>query len=410
MTDERQRPLTAPPARSRRGLRFLVTATAVSSVGDGAFLAAAPLAAAVVTRNPTAVAVVTAAEYLPWVLVAPFAGYFVDRWPKRTTMIVADLLRAILVAVLAMLIAMGSASIPAIATCAFVMVAGNVFHSAAAEAAIAGLTALDEKLLHTVNGHQQAAYTGGRQLVGPPLGSLSFSVARWLPFALDAVSFVASALLLAVVPKQRTDRPKSEGVWRALRTSTAYLLRHRDLRTLAMLTAVGNFSINMVMGILVLYATDPHGLGITDAEYGLLLVAMAVGGVAGGFITSWVIGRLGSRTTMIAGLAAQGAAWLLVGATGQPLVAGAALALGFVGVTLVSVVVMTTRQKEAPPELLGQVISAFRVVGNGPAPLGAIAGGAIAAAAGLRVPIFVASAVTLLGVFLVLRVHLNGSR
>jgi MFS family permease len=364
----------------------------------------------VVTRNPTAVAIVTAAEYLPWVLVAPFAGYFVDRWPKRTTMIIADLLRSILVAVLAMLLATGSASIPAIAVCAFVMVAGNVFHSAAAEATIADLTALDEKLLHTMNGRQQAAYTGGRQLAGPPLGSLTFSVARWLPFAFDAVSFVASALLLAMVPAQRAAPARPEGIWRALRSSTVYLFRHRDLRTLAMLTAVANFSINMVMGILVLYATDPHGLGVTEAQYGLLLVAMAVGGVAGGFIAPWVTGRLGSRMAMIAGLAAEGVAWFLVGATDQAVVAGVALALGFVGVTLVSVVVMTTRQKQAPPELLGKVISAFRVVGNGPAPLGAIAGGALATAAGLRAPIFVAAAVTLLAVVLVLRVHVNNGR
>jgi len=403
------RPQTALPARWRRGLRALVTATGVSSVGDGAFLAAAPLAAAVVTRNPTAVAVATAAEYLPWILVAPFAGYFVDRWPRRTTMIVADLLRAVLVAVLATLLATGRASIPAIAVCAFLIVAGNVFHSAAAEATIADLADRDEKLLHTVNGRQQSALTGGRQLVGPPLGSLSFSVAGWLPFALDAVSFVFSAGLLTAVPARKASRSSPGGVWRALRSSTAYLLRHRNLRTLAVLTAVGNFSINMVLGILVLYATDPHGLGITQAGYGLLLVAMAVGGIAGGFTTSWVIGHLGSRTTMIAGLAAQGAAWALVAATTQPIVAGAALALGFVGVTLVSVVVMTSRQQQTPPELLGQVISAFRVVGNGPAPLGAIAGGAIASALGLRVPIFIAAAVTLLAVFLVLRVRVSSN-
>jgi MFS family permease len=404
------RPQAAPSARSRRGLRALVAATGVSSAGDGAFIAAAPLAAAVVTRDPAAVATVTAAEYLPWILVAPFAGYYVDRWTKRTTMIVADLVRAVLVAVLSVLVVAGSSSVPAIAACAFVVVAGNVFHSAAAEATIADLTALDDKLLHIVNGRQQAAYTGGRQLIGPPVGSLTFSVARWLPFALDAVSFVASALLLVLVPRTAAGRPRSDGVWRALRKNTAYLLAHRDLRTLAFLTAAGNFSINMVMGILVLYATDPHGLGIPEANYGLLLVAMAVGGIAGGFLTPRVIGLFGSRTTMIAGLAAEGGAWLIVAGTTNPVVAGAALALAFVGVTLVSVVVMTARQKQAPPELLGQVISAFRVVGNGPGPLGAVAGGAVAELAGLRAPILVAAAVTLLAVLLVLRVRLSNDR
>jgi MFS family permease len=405
-----ERSQAAPPARRRRGLRALVTATAISSVGDGAFIAAAPLAAAVVTRNPAAVATVTAAEYLPWVLVAPFAGYYVDRWAKRTTMIAADLVRVIVVAVLAALVATGSASIPAIATCAFVIVAGNVFHSAAAEATIADLTALDDELLHAVNGRQQAAYTGGRQLIGPPLGSLTFSLARWLPFAFDAVSFLASALLLALVPPRPATPPGSKNVWRALRASTSYLLAHRDLRTLALLTAAGNFSINMVMGILVLYATDPNGLGITEAGYGLLLAAMAVGGMAGGFLTPRVIRRLGSRTTMIAGLTAQGGAWLVIAATRQPLVAGTALALAYVGVALVSVVVMTTRQKQAPPELLGQVISAFRIVGNGPAPLGALAGGVVAEFAGLRAPILAAAVVALLAVLLVLRVRPSNGR
>ncbi len=399
-----------PLTRSRRGLRALVAATAVSTVGDGAFIAAAPLAAAAVTRNPAAVALVTAAEYLPWVLVAPFAGYYVDRWSKRTTMIFADLSRTGLVAVLAGMVAAGTASIPAIALCAFAIVAGNVFHSAAAEATIAGLTAREEDLLHRYNGHQQAAYTGGRQLLGPPVGSLSFSATQSLPFALDAASFLASALLLACLPTEPAVQGGSTGLWRSLRENTKYLLSHRDLRTLAQLTAAGNISINMVLGILVLYATDPGGLHITDAGYGVLLVAMAVGGVAGGFLAPRVIAQIGGRITIITGLAGQGAAWLLIASTHQAVVAGIALALAFVGVSHVSVVVMTARQKQAAPELLGQVISAFRVIGNGPGPIGAIVGGAVAAWAGLRVPIVVAAAIVLLAVLLALRVNLGNDR
>ena len=96
---------------------------------------------------------------------------------------------------------------------------------------------------------------------------------------------------------------------------------------------------------------------------------------------------------------------MVIASMREALVAGAALAVAFAGVTLVSVVVVTTRQQQAPPEMLGQVISAFRIVGNGPAPLGALAGGAVAGLAGLPAPIFVATAVTLLAVLLVLRLH-----
>jgi predicted MFS family arabinose efflux permease len=91
-------------------------------------------------------------------------------------------------------------------------------------------------------------------------------------------------------------------------------------------------------------------------------------------------------------------------------VASAALAIAFVGVTFVSVVVMTTRQKQAPPELLGKVISAFRIVGNGPAPIGALVGGGVAALLGLRAPIVIAAVVALAAVLLVLRVRLTNGR
>ncbi|MCX5070853.1 MFS transporter [Micromonospora lupini] len=394
MTTEPNRAGLAQPGR-RRGLRALVAAQGVSSAGDGVFLAAAPLAAAAITRDPAAVAAVTAAEYAPWVVIAPLAGVYVDRWPKRTTMIVADLVRAAAVAVLAGLVALGSVSVAAIAVCAFIMVAGVAFHSAAAEAVVADL-ATEPDELHRTNGHLQSSYNAGRQLLGPPAGSLAFSTAPWLPFAGDAVSFAASAVLLRAVPSEAATRQPQgphQSVWSALRAGAAYLAGHAQLRALAILTAVANLSANMVMGILVLFATDRAGLGISTAGYGLLLVALAVGGIAGGAVVSRIIRRWGPRTTMVAGLAAQGLSWLVLAATSSPVAAGAALAVAFAGVSVVSVCVVSARQTHTPPELLGRVISAFRVVGNGTSPIGALLGGLIAAEWGLRAPLVAAAVV-----------------
>src|SRR5262249_45422810 len=146
------------------------------------------------------VAVVAVAEYLPWLVVSPFAGVYVDRWAKRPTMIWADLLRGLGVGVLAILVALHHSAVPTISVCAAAMVTGMVFHSAAAEATIADLTARDERHLHRVNGRLQAISTSGRQLLGPPAGSWSFALVGWLPFAADAISFFASAGLLALVP------------------------------------------------------------------------------------------------------------------------------------------------------------------------------------------------------------------
>src|SRR6266545_2988610 len=120
----------------------------------------------------------------------------------------------------------------------------GAFLSAAAEAVIADLTGRDEQELHKVNGRLQAATTAGRQLLGPPGGSWSFAVAGWLPFAADAVSFLGSAALLTAIPPHpaAASRPRQR-MWPAVREGGAYLVGHRELRTLALLTAAGNASV-----------------------------------------------------------------------------------------------------------------------------------------------------------------------
>jgi MFS family permease len=387
--------LSAPSpdvSRQRRGVRALVAATGVSSVGDGAFLAAAPLAAAAITRDPAAVATVAAAEFLPWILVAPFAGVYVDRWPRRATMIVADIARAVAVATLAALIVAGLGRVAAIAVCAFLIMAGTVFHSAAREAITATIATGHQR--HTINGWVQSATTAGKQLSGPPLGSVLFVAAPWAPFLLDAASFTASAALLTQLPPGAVADPDRRHVLEAIRAGARYVFGNRDLRTMVAVIALGNIASNLTLAIMVLYATDPTGLNIAPGAYGLLLVAMAAGGILGGWIAPHLIDRLGTWRTFIVGGIGEAAGWLTLALTSNPYIAGAALAASFVAITVVTVVVIGARQQLTPTNMLGRVISAFRMIGNGTAPLGAMAGGVIAAAWGLRAPM-IAAAITL---------------
>src|SRR5438034_10296628 len=104
-TSDTEPTMTTPS--SSAGVARLWSAVGVSSLGDGAFLAALPLAAAAVTRQPTEVAAVTAGMYLPWFVVQPVAGALLERWPFRATMLVADFLRAMGVGGLAVIIALG---------------------------------------------------------------------------------------------------------------------------------------------------------------------------------------------------------------------------------------------------------------------------------------------------------------
>jgi predicted MFS family arabinose efflux permease len=118
------------------------------------------------------------------------------------------------------------------------------------------------------------------------------------------------------------------------------LVRHRELRTLALLTAAGNVSVASGMATLVLFATDRHGLGVTTAAYGVLLATMAVGGIVGGLIAGRVAGRLGGRLTVIVGLAIEAAGWFALAFTRNALVAGLLLAALWVSFSVLSVVIM----------------------------------------------------------------------
>ncbi|TWD79073.1 putative MFS family arabinose efflux permease [Kribbella amoyensis] len=379
------------PVRSRPTipgrLRAVIAAASISSIGDGAWTAAVPLAAAAVTRDPLAVSLVSAAALLPWLVVSPLAGALVDRWPHRLTLIAADSIRGLTVALIALLVLVDEISVPVLAVGAFIVMAGAVFHGAAAQSVVADLTDHDADLRHRVNGSVSAAETAGASLIGPPAGSASFVLAPWLPFVADAVSFIGSAALLRAVPKQppTTDEVTAprESLRSAIWSGMTWLARHRQLRTLALLTGAANFTTTMVYALLVLYATGSDGLGLRDRDYGLLIAALAIGGIIGGPLSPRLLRRLDFHRAVIIAMSVRVLLWPLLALTSSAVVAGAALAVAGFASSVVTVSVVSARQHFTPRDMLGRVVTTFRTLGNGAGPLGALFGGIVASKWGI---------------------------
>ncbi|GAA1795167.1 MFS transporter [Luedemannella flava] len=389
----------AEPARAAMpaGLVRLWTAVGVSSLGDGAFLAAVPLAAATITRDPTAVAAVTAAMYLPWVLVQPFAGALLDRWRFRTVMLTADFLRAAGVGTLAVLVATGQATIPLLAMAAFGMVLGQVFHDGAVHAVVPELVGRDGPVLDRANGRIYSAENAGKQLIGPPLGSLGYAVTPWLPFAADAVSFLISGAALSRIPAELRTPSTGErpAILRAVWSGIRWLALHAQLRLSAVIASAGNLAYNAAWATFVLLATDEHGLDVAAAGFGLLISAYAVGGVLGSPVTGWFNRRLGPSRTILLLALAHGLAWPLIALTANAWLAAPLLAVIGAAQTMTTVTNVGLRQSLAPAELLSRVNAAFRTLVNSASPVGALIGGVVATAYGLRAPLFVAGAALL---------------
>ncbi|MEU4550056.1 MFS transporter [Nonomuraea dietziae] len=375
--------------RGSRGVAPLLAATAVSVTGDGAFLAAAPLLAASLTRDPLAVAAVTAAFFVPWLVIGLPAGALVDRWNRRRVMLAADLVRALVLTVAAILVITGSASIPALVAAVLAVGAAQCFFDSAAQATIPAVAGRDKDALAHVNGRFWALDNIGRGLFGPPLGSAAFALARALPFAIDAASFVVSAWLVRRLPDTGTAGAAREGLLSAVRAGLRHVFGTRELWVLALSLGAYNCGFNLVLATFVLYATDV--LAVPAAAYGGLVAAGAVGGVVAGWKARALTRRLSYRQTTALALAVQALVWLGVLAGANVAMTGVLLAVGGAGATLTSVAVGSARQALTPDDLLGRVVAAFRLFGMGAASLGALMGGVLARLFGLSAPFLAAS-------------------
>jgi MFS family permease len=397
MASDTEQPVTVAAPPPPTGLTRVWVAVGVSSLGDGAFLAAIPLAAAAITRSPTQVAAVTAAMYLPWFLVQPFAGALLERWPFRATMLTADFLRAAGVAALAVLVGTAHATIPLLAIAAFAMVLGQIFHDGAVQATVPELAGRTGATLDRINGRVYTAETGGKQLIGPPLGSAGFALLSWLPFTGDALSFVVSGLLLWQLPKDlRTPRdgdhpPLLRAVWEGM----VWLARHTQLRLAAIVVAGANFAYNCAWATFVLLATVHTGLNISPAGFGLFISAYAVGGVVTGPFTGRLNRLLGPTRAMVLLAVAHALAWPLIAVSNTAWAAAPLLAVIGAAQTMTTVTNVGLRQALAPAGLLNRVTAAVRTLANSASPLGAIIGGVVASIWGLRAPLYLAGAILL---------------
>jgi MFS family permease len=378
-------------ARETAPVTPLLAAAGVSVTGDGAFQVAAPLLAASLTRDPLAVSTVTAAFYLPWLIAGLPAGALADRWPRRRVMLTADLVRACLIGLLALLVATGHAGLPALLVVVLLTGIAGCFFDASSQAVIPLLAGRDKEVLAKVNGRYWSIDTVGRSLLGPSSGSLAFAAGRSLPFAGDALSFAVSALCIRRLPRMpAAGAPKP--LLAAIREGMAHLRTTPRLRELAAITAAYNFAYNIAMATFVLYVTGP--LAIADSEYGILLALGALGGIITGWRAAGITRNLNHRQTMTLATTLQGVAWLGIATVHTPIAIAAFLGLIGAASTLISVAASSARATLTPDHLLGRVVSVFRLFGIGAAGLGALAGGLTAQQTGLRTPLW--AAVTLL--------------
>lgn len=370
----------------------------LGNFGDGVRLAAFPLLAAELTRSPTAVAAVTAVQSLPWLL-GPAIGVIVDRTDRRRLMVTVDAARAVIIAALAVVILVHADDLALIYLTAFTTGLGSALRVTAASACVPRL--VDSDALDRANGQVVAGQIVGSELAGPAIGGWLFGLAAVLPFAVNAGALGIAVLLLLTLPSvfQPARQPGPPGQDGAARRDTAHrdlteglawLRRHSDVRDLIVAVGVISAMDAAWFAVLVLYVT--RVLHQRPGAYGVLLAVGAVGGIAAGAGGARLTRRLGAwGSVLLAGLVMAGSQ-LVLGLTASVIVAAAMLAASSAAFALFNMTSVTLRQRRVPDGLLGRLSSLYGTVAGGTEALGALAGGAVAAAAGIRATMLVGAA------------------
>lgn len=384
------------PGRSKQsrslGRRFWTvwSAATSSNVGDGIVLAAIPLLAASLTREPLGVAATTIAVRLPWLVFGLFAGVIVDRTDRLRLMIATDLGRAVAFAAIAVIVASGNMTLGILYLAVFGVGVLETLFDTAAMSITPALVERDQ--LELANSRINSAQIVTNEFVGPLTGAVLFSVATAAPFGVNAVTFAVSvAILITVGGRYRPERAKRTSVIGDIKAGFGFLWREPIIRTFAIGAGMINLGFTAAGAILVIHAQD--NLSLNEIGFGLLLASAAAGGVIGALLAPRVISRLGRRSSVIGAVMAMSSGVMMMGAASSFWFAAAGFALfGFAG-EIWNIVSVTYRQTVTPDDMLGRVMSGFRVIAYGTFPLGAALGGLIASAISLRAAFFVGAGV-----------------
>lgn len=382
-----------PPGLWRnRGFLLVWGGQLVSTVGARATATALPLLVLALTGSAADAGLVGAFGSLPLLLAPAVAGPLVDRWDRRRTMLVCELVTALALAAVPLTAVLGALTLSQLAATAFVQSAASVFFGIAEHAALPLLVPAAQLQAAVA---QNEAKGQGAGLAGPPLAGVLFAVGRTVPFLADAVTSLAAACgLLLLRQNLRAEAPETTGesMWREAGRGLAWVWRQRFVRTVTALIAAGNFAFQALVLLLVLLAHD-HGTG--SEGIGLMLGVYAGGGLVGALAAGRLLPHLRPGAVLTGAFwlwAAVPAALLL---TRDPLLMGVIAGVGAFAGPLWNVVVITRVTALVPNDLLGRVTSAALLVANGAVPLASLAAGCLAAAVGTTATLALLAAATL---------------
>lgn len=376
---------TVVPHRLGVPFRWLLASSWVSNLSDGIALAAGPLLVASLTRDARLVALAATLQWLPPLLFGLLAGALSDRLDRRRIVLTVNVVRSVVLIVLATTIATGHATVALVLAVLFVLGTAEVFADNTTQTFLPMLVARDDLVI--ANARIQTGFITVNQLAGPPLGAALFALGAVWPFAAQAVVVGGAALLVARIalpPHPRDPDAPHSHIGRDIAEGFRWVLRHAAVRTLVLTIFSFNITFGAAWSVLVLYASDRLGLGAVG--FGLLTTVGAVGGLAGVGAYGWITRRVSLGNLMRIGLIVETFTHLGLALTRQPWVAFGIFFVFGAHAFVWGTTSVTIRQRAVPGPLQGRVTAVNSVGVFGGLVLGSVIGGMLAEQWGLAAP------------------------
>ena len=366
---------------------------AVSDLGSSMSVLVFPLVGYAITGSAGLAGLATAAVLLGRVVAGLPAGALVDRWSRRRVLVVGNL------AGLAVFGSLAAATLAHHLTLAHLIVAGfgsGVVASFLDPAASAAVRAV-------VPPHQlPLAYARlqtrrhGVDLAGPPLGGALYSIARGLPFVVDAVSYLVAALSITRL-RAPLPPPVADDGARSFRADLGeglrFVWRATVIRTLMIWGAAFNVAVTVVfVGVtlrLVRAGVHPAAIGAVDA---IAAAAGLVGAtLAPPLIRRTPTGALVTVTTLVFAVVITPMAW-----TSNVVLIGSLLAAGMLFLPATNAAISAYLSAATPDRLQGRMNSAAGFISNAASPVAPVIAGLLVGSVGGRTATLVGAALVAL--------------
>ena len=400
------------------GFNRLWTASVASNLADGIGRTAVPLIATTLTRDPLLISVVGALAFVPWLLFGVLSGVVVDRVDRRRAMAVANSVRTLAAAAIALQISTGTLSIWSLYICVLVWGIGETVYDNATIAMIPSLVRKNQ--LEKANSRMQAADQLVQNFIAQPIAGVLFAVAIVIPVWSTAAGFFVAAALAFGLPLAagRAVHTEDDGsvslTPRAPTTARAdaheawlFLWRNRFLRNMVVVTsAVGGF-LSLAQAALVLFALET--LEVPAAAFGLVVAGVGVGAIIGALVSSSLVARFGRGRVLFAASTLSGVGAFATGFSPNVYVAIVAFGVCAFAISVWNVPWGALRQDIVPGRLLGRVTGLIRTIIWGLFPIGTLLGGLIARI-DLRLPFIVGGALMIIVSVAAVRLFLSAGR